>query len=354
VAGAQVEARPVQPALDGAAVELALGQRDVAWVHRSSMACTSSSEVRTRATRTPSTSARACDSRGGVSSSRRQTSVPHAVLMLRSVGCIEPLHRHPPSSALDGRHEALCTSSTPMRPTTSRRSRGRRAGSPRTLGMPRAMQVEQLLVVESPSGAGVPGTEDLPRLDLEVRHRVGAGAVGEHEVAVQLVGVGALGAGSDEDVTDPHGVGRVALQGALVEDVGSAVGGVVVDEQAGARGAARRRRSRRRGPRTDPPGPAYVALVLIRTMDPPRVTAMCRTEASRPTTTSCWAEVDRVSFPLLDRHQGQLRPSPATVETSRCSRPACVPEHHGGLGTGSDAAPDEVAVDGRSRCRAPQ
>ena len=36
------------------------------------------------------------------------------------------------------------------------------------------------------------GTLDLAGFDLEVRHRVGAGAVGEHEVAVQLVGVGCL------------------------------------------------------------------------------------------------------------------------------------------------------------------
>src|SRR5690242_12527664 len=49
-----------------------------------------------------------------------------------------------------------------------------------------ALQVEQLLVVEAARGAGVPGARDLAGLDLQVRHRVGAGALGEHEVAVEL------------------------------------------------------------------------------------------------------------------------------------------------------------------------
>src|SRR3954466_12750772 len=44
-----------------------------------------------------------------------------------------------------------------------------------------ALQVEQLLVVEATGRAGVAGPGDLTGLDLEVRHRVGAGALGEHE-----------------------------------------------------------------------------------------------------------------------------------------------------------------------------
>src|SRR4051794_7361670 len=52
-------------------------------------------------------------------------------------------------------------------------------------------QVEQLLVVE-PAGCGrMSGAGDLSRLDLEVGHAVGARAVGEQQVAVELVGVGA-------------------------------------------------------------------------------------------------------------------------------------------------------------------
>ena len=92
-------------------------------------------------------------------------------------------------------------------------------------------QVEQLLVVEPAGGGGVPGTLDLTGLDLEVGHRVGARALGEHQVAVELVGVGALGAGADQHVADPHGVRAVALQRALVLDVGAAVRRRVVDEQ---------------------------------------------------------------------------------------------------------------------------
>src|SRR5215213_865821 len=45
---------------------------------------------------------------------------------------------------------------------------------------PRA-EVEQLLVVEPAGGAGVAGADDLAGLDLQVRHRVGPGAVGEHQ-----------------------------------------------------------------------------------------------------------------------------------------------------------------------------
>ena len=63
------------------------------------------------------------------------------------------------------------------------------------LGDAAGLQVEQLLVVEPAGRAGVTGADDLAGLDLQVGHRVGAGAVGEHQVAVELVGVGALGRG---------------------------------------------------------------------------------------------------------------------------------------------------------------
>ena len=87
------------------------------------------------------------------------------------------------------------------------------------LGDAAGLQVEQLLVVEAPGGARVAGAADVAGLDLEVRDRLGARAVGEDEVAVGLVGVGADGIGSDEHVADPDAAGARALQRALVEDV---------------------------------------------------------------------------------------------------------------------------------------
>ena len=81
------------------------------------------------------------------------------------------------------------------------------------------LQVEQLLVVEASGGARVPGAADVARLDLEVRDRLGACAVGEDEVAVRLVRVGADGVGADQHVADPDAAGAGALQGALVEHV---------------------------------------------------------------------------------------------------------------------------------------
>src|SRR5699024_2969912 len=64
------------------------------------------------------------------------------------------------------------------------------------LGDAARAQIEQLLVVEPPGRAGMSGTGDLAGLDLQVRHRIGACPVREHQVAVDLVGVGALGVGA--------------------------------------------------------------------------------------------------------------------------------------------------------------
>ena len=99
------------------------------------------------------------------------------------------------------------------------------------------LQVEQLLVVETSGGAGVSGAGDLAGLDLQVRHRVGAGTVGQHQVAVRLEGVGTGGRGSDQHVADPHGVRvglvrvRIALQRTLVGHMRTAVRLGVVDKQ---------------------------------------------------------------------------------------------------------------------------
>ena len=98
-------------------------------------------------------------------------------------------------------------------------------------------QIEQLLVVESSGGAGVSGADDLAGLDLQVRHRVGAGAVGEHQVAVGLEGVGPGCGSTDQHVAHPHGVRvgparvRIALQRTLVRDVRAAVRLGMVDQQ---------------------------------------------------------------------------------------------------------------------------
>src|SRR5699024_7552504 len=59
------------------------------------------------------------------------------------------------------------------------------------LGDAAGAEVEQLLVVEATRRSGVARALDLTGLDLEVRHRVGARTLGEHQVAVELVGVGA-------------------------------------------------------------------------------------------------------------------------------------------------------------------
>ena len=95
-----------------------------------------------------------------------------------------------------------------------------------------AHEVEEVLVVEASGGGRVAGTLDLAGLDLQVRHRVGVGAVGEHEVVVLLEGVDAFGDLADQHVPDPDRVGVLALQRALVVDVAPRVRRRVVDEQA--------------------------------------------------------------------------------------------------------------------------
>ncbi|OEI69675.1 Uncharacterized protein Cus16_0284 [Curtobacterium sp. ER1/6] len=72
------------------------------------------------------------------------------------------------------------------------------------------------------------GALDVARLDLEVRDAVRTRAVGEDEVAVLLVRVGAVTGAADEDVADPHGVRTLALQRALVVDAAAGVRCVVV------------------------------------------------------------------------------------------------------------------------------
>ncbi len=228
LAGAQVEPGPVQPALDRAVLDLALGERDVGV--RAGVADRRGAR-RPRRGRRPRRSP-----------SRTTRTAPHGSGM-SPAGAGAFCRLTPRTSASGCRHRRARA-----RPRSRSTSRSSIAGNADlldqlveeaaddqpaglVLGDAAGLQVEQLLVVEPAGGAGVAGADDLAGLDLEVRHRVGAGAVGQHEVAVELVGVGALGRGPDQDVTDPHGVRAVALQRALVDDVAAAVRHGVVDEE---------------------------------------------------------------------------------------------------------------------------
>ncbi len=92
------------------------------------------------------------------------------------------------------------------------------------------LQVEELLVVEAAGRARVACALDVARLDLEVRDRVGACTLGEHQVAVRFVGVRAGRIRSDENVADPDAVRARTLQRALVEHVAGGVRALVVQE----------------------------------------------------------------------------------------------------------------------------
>src|SRR5205814_9201669 len=62
------------------------------------------------------------------------------------------------------------------------------------------LEVVELLVVDRSDGRRVRAT-DVVRLDLEVRDRLGAGALGEHEISVGLRCVGLLRGGTQVDET---------------------------------------------------------------------------------------------------------------------------------------------------------
>ena len=86
-----------------------------------------------------------------------------------------------------------------------------------------------MLLVEPAGRGGVARALDVAGLDLQVGHGVRAGALGEDEVAVELVRVDAQGVGTDEDVAHPHGARVRALQRTLVHDVRRRLGRGVVD-----------------------------------------------------------------------------------------------------------------------------
>ena len=87
------------------------------------------------------------------------------------------------------------------------------------------------MVLQPAAGARVPGPDDLAGEDLQVRHRVHPGAVGQHQVPVVLIGVGADRLGPDQHVADPDRMRVLALQRALVGDSAAAARHVMVDKQ---------------------------------------------------------------------------------------------------------------------------
>ena len=74
------------------------------------------------------------------------------------------------------------------------------------------------------------GAGDVAGLDLEVRDGVGAGPVGQQEVAILLVAVRARRGLADEDIADPDGVRPATLKRSFVGDPRAGPRGVVVDE----------------------------------------------------------------------------------------------------------------------------
>src|SRR6185312_9073526 len=93
-----------------------------------------------------------------------------------------------------------------------------------------SLKVEELLVIEASRRARMARAEDVAGLDLEVRNRVGARALGEQQVTVLLVAVGAGGGGTDQDVADPHCPCAVALERALVAHPGLRIRSIVVNK----------------------------------------------------------------------------------------------------------------------------
>ena len=73
------------------------------------------------------------------------------------------------------------------------------------------------------------GADDVAVFDFQIRLGIGDRAWREHEVAVELIGVGARCGGFDERVADPCGVRALAAERALVDHARTAFGVVVHD-----------------------------------------------------------------------------------------------------------------------------
>ena len=174
---------------------------------------------------------------------------------------------------------AILAMISPKKPRTTRR----RAWF---LGDAAGPQIEQLLVVETSGGTGVPGARRSRRSRSRVGHRVGPGAVGEHQIAVHPEGVGSGGLGADQHVTDPDRV-RVGLLRVRITPAAhpcttrSTCSSAARDRPAdGTRNAGRRRRSTGRAVRRHRRARQKRTVAAIRTTSPPSVTATWRSTAS--------------------------------------------------------------------------
>ena len=110
-------------------------------------------------------------------------------------------------------------------------------------------QVERVLVVEPAAGGGVPRAGHLAGEDLQVRHRVGVRAVGQDQVPVVLVGVGAGRLRADQHVADPDRARALAVAARPCRRRGCGSSACRGRRTAGAPGAGRRRRRRCRSAR---------------------------------------------------------------------------------------------------------
>ena len=190
------------------------------------------------------------------------------------------------------------------------------------------------------------GADDLAGLDLEVGHRVGARAVGEHQVAVELVGVGALGLGRgsarrrSRRCAPPRPAARpcrstlrAAVRHGVVDEqpvleVLAGVGEVEaehLDVATGARRTAPRARPGRGRRRSD--------------------TTMLLNRASRPTVTECCAACTASSAQSLMTDDGQRGAvADEELDVVGVGRAADVVEHDDRLGERLDV--DEQVPEG--------
>ena len=149
LAGAQVEARAVQPALDRAVLDLALGQRDVGVRCRCRRWRGCRRRCRARSpTRLPSTSAATAPTSGRSSTAQTRTKRQRLAHALHRLGRRAD---RPRELGVDGRHQVLLhlRHADPLHDVGEEAAHDQAAGL--VLGDAARLQVEQLLVVE-PAG----------------------------------------------------------------------------------------------------------------------------------------------------------------------------------------------------------
>ena len=147
------------------------------WLQRSPMAYTVVADAH-QAMRWPSTSNRRASPVGELVERRTTRSVRHATALAVELGRDRGAQLGPTSAG------------TGRRSSTSAKKPGDDQPLGDVGGHAPALEVEALLLVDRPDGGGVAAVHVVV-LDLEVRHRLGPGVVGELDVAVRLEGVGA-------------------------------------------------------------------------------------------------------------------------------------------------------------------